>query len=170
MDFKRFGNMRFLTAVLFSLILLGMAASPPLVGGPAPQFALQAVGGQKVRLADLKGKFIVLNFWATWCLPCTKEMPELQKATQALNGRATIVGVNLAEPRDRVERFVHEHHVSFPVLLDAYGNVAQKYEVLHLPVTYFISPDGIIRDKMFGGGLTQTMIEDKIRQWRMPGG
>jgi len=168
MDFKRRVKRRFLIAFVWSGFLFGMAASPPLVGGPAPHFALETADGPKVRLADLKGQSIVLNFWATWCAPCTLEMPELQKAHQALKGKAAVIGINLAESRDRVKEFVHLHHVSFPLLLDTYGNVAQDYEVLHLPVTYFISPDGIIRDKVFGGGLTQKMIEDRIRQIETP--
>jgi peroxiredoxin len=141
-----------------------MAASPPLVGGPAPLFQLKSVDGKVVKLSDLKGQFVVLNFWATWCVPCIKEMPELQKTHQSLNQTVKIIGINLAEPREKVDQYTKDHHLSFPVLLDDYGNVSQEYEVIHLPVTYFITPDGIIRDKIFGGGITREMIEAKINR------
>lgn len=148
--------------VFLSLFLLGMAASPPLVGGPAPPFNLKALEGQTIDLSDFKGRFVVLNFWATWCVPCIKEMPEFQKAHESLSPNVQIIGINLAESKEKIGEFVETYRLSFPVLMDEYGNVSQEYEVLHLPVTYFITPDGIIRDKIFGGGITQKMIEARI--------
>ena len=142
-----------------------MAASPPLVGGPAPTFKLETVDGQIIEMSDLKGRFVVLNFWATWCHACIKEMPEFQKAYQSLNPKVKIIGINLAESKEKVNDYLRGKGYSFPVLLDGYGNVSQEYEVLHLPVTYIITPDGIIRDKIFGGGVTQKMIEAKIDQF-----
>jgi len=165
MVFKFLKNPRIISIVMFSFLISGMAASPPLVGGPAPPFQLKNVAGQMVKFSDLKGKFVVLNFWATWCVPCTKEMPELQKAHQSLKNDIHIVGINFAESDDRVGEFVHEHHLSFPILLDGRGNVSQEYEVLNLPVTYLITPDGIVREKIFGGGITQKMIEAKFNRW-----
>jgi peroxiredoxin len=150
--------------VFLSLFLLGMAASPPLVGGPAPAFKLKAVDGQVVGLSDLKGQLIVLNFWATWCVPCIKELPEFQKAHQSLSQKVKIIGINLAESKEKVGAYMEDHHLSFPILLDRYGNVSQEYKVMHLPVTFFISPDGIVREKTFGGGITEKMIEAKINQ------
>jgi peroxiredoxin len=161
---KSFVKSRCAPVVLLSLFVLGMAASPPLVGGPAPAFNLKAVDGQNIKMSDLKGQFVVLNFWATWCVPCIKEMPEFQKAHQSLKHKVKIIGINLAESKEKVNGFVKEHHLSFPVLLDAYGNVSQDYEVMNMPVTYFITPDGIVRDKIFGGGITQKMIEYRISQ------
>lgn len=150
--------------VFLSLFLLGMAASPPLVGGPAPPFNLKALEGLTIDLSDFKGRFVVLNFWATWCVPCIKEMPEFQKAHESLSPNVQIIGINLAESKEKIGEFVETYRLSFPVLMDEYGNVSQEYEVLHLPVTYFISPDGVIRDKIFGGGITQKMIEARIDQ------
>ncbi len=164
MAFKSFIKSRWVRVVLLSLFLLGMAASPPLVGGPAPPFNLKALDGQMINLSDLKGRFVILNFWATWCVPCIKEMPEFQKAHQSLSPKVQIIGINLAESKEKVGEFVEINRLSFPVLLDEYGNVSQEYEVVHLPVTYFITPDGIIRDKIFGGGITEKMIEAKINQ------
>jgi len=164
MAFKSFIKSRWVRVVLLSLFLLGMAASPPLVGGPAPVFKLEAMDGQILNLSDLKGQFVILNFWATWCVPCVKEMPEFQKAHQSLNQKVKIIGINLAESKEKVNEYINDHHISFTIVLDDYGNVSQEYEVVNLPVTYFITPDGVIREKIFGGGITQKMIEAKINQ------
>ncbi len=158
------GKKRYVLAGLFIFFLLsGMASLPPLMGGPAPDFKLETVEGENVRLSDLKGNFVVLNFWATWCGPCTKEMPELQKAHQSLKDHSIkIIGVNLAESRSEIDEFARSQNLNFPLLLDHYGDVAQDYEVRHLPVTYFITPDGMVEGKFFGGGLTRETIEKKI--------
>ncbi len=161
---KSFAKSRCARVVFLSLFLVGMAASPPLVGGPAPTFKLEAVDGQIVKMSDLKGQFVVLNFWSTWCVPCIKELPEFQKAHESLNPKVKIIGINLAESKEKIGEFVQINRLSFPILLDGYGDVSQEYEVLHLPVTYFITPDGVIREKIFGGGITQKMIEAKINQ------
>ena len=165
MDFKSHVKVRFSQLIFLSLFLLGMAASPPLVGGPAPAFRLESLDGQIVNMTDLKGQYVVLNFWATWCHACTKEMPEFQKAHQSLDPKVKIIGINFAESKEKVNEYLRDKGYSFPVLLDGYGNVSQEYEVLHLPVTYFITPDGVIREKVFGGGVTQKMIEAKINQF-----
>ncbi|NIQ00510.1 MAG: redoxin domain-containing protein [Nitrospinaceae bacterium] len=164
MDFKFFLHARWVWILFFSLFLLGMAAHPPLVGGPAPPFQLKDTGGQTVKLSDMQEGIVILNFWATWCVPCVREMPEFQKTHESLKGRVRIVAINLAESKGQVEEFIKNHQLSFPVLLDDYGNVSQKYEVVNLPVTYFITPDGIIREKIFGGGLTRKVIEGKVIQ------
>jgi peroxiredoxin len=164
MDSKLIAKSRCVRVVFLSLFLFGMAASPPLVGGPAPTFKLETVDGQILNLSDLKGQFVILNFWATWCVPCVKEMPEFQKAHQSLNQKVKIIGINLAESKEQVNDYIRGKGYSFPILLDGYGNVSQEYEVLHLPVTFFITPDGVIREKIFGGGVTREMIEAKINQ------
>lgn len=147
------------------LFLTGMAKAPPLVGGPAPEFELTSLAGQTIKLSDFKGKFVVLNFWATWCVPCIQEMPEFQKVHRlSEENNIRIIAVNLSEPKKRVAKFALDHHLSFPILLDGFGNTSEKYKVKSLPVTYFISPDGIIVEEIFGGRLTQEMIETKINQ------
>ena len=164
MAFKSFAKSQCARLVFLSLFLLGMAVSPPLVGGPAPSFKLEAVDGQIIKMSDLKGQFVVLNFWSTWCVPCIKEMPEFQKAHESLKHKVKIIGINLAESKEKIGEFTKINRLSFPILLDAYGNVSQEYKVVNLPVTFFITPDGVIREKVFGGGVTQKMIEAKISQ------
>lgn len=166
MAFKSSVRFQCIVTVFLSLFLAGMAKSPPLVGGPAPLFELETVDGQIIKLSDLKGKFVILNFWATWCVPCTKEMPEFQKAHQLLeDNNVEIIAINLGETKKKVDKFIQDYRLSFPVLLDKFGNVSEQYKVIGLPVTYFISPDGIIRDKICGGGITKEIIETKVNQF-----
>jgi peroxiredoxin len=140
-------------------------ASPPLhVGGLAPDFELENREGKLFKSSDLKNKTVILNFWATWCVPCIKEMPELIKAYASFKDNdVEIIAINFAEARSKVEEFVDTHQLKFPVLLDTYGDVAQDYRVRSLPVTYFISADGILRDSVFGG-ITQELIQNKLKQ------
>jgi len=162
---KRLFFSRSILVLFLSLFLSGMAKAPPLVGGPAPQFELETVDGQPIKLSDLKGEYVVLNFWATWCVACIKEMPEFQKAhQQSGDNNVKIIGVNFGESRKRVDKFSQDNSLSFPLLLDGFGNTAENYRVRSLPVTYFISPDGIIREEIVGGGITKEIIEAKINQ------
>ena len=143
-----------------------LASSPPLVGGPAPDFELKTPKDQVFKLADLKGKFVVLSFWATWCVTCIKEMPEFQKIHQSSSStNIEVVAINFAESKNKVEKYVQGRNLSFPVLLDRHGNVSGKYKVRNLPVTYLISPDGIIQEEIIGV-ITQEAIESKIDQYK----
>lgn len=164
---RSFLKARCMAIVFFSLFLSGMAQSPPLVGGPAPVIELKTVKDQEFKLADLKGKFVVLNFWATWCVPCIKEMPEFQKIHQSSSeNNIEVVAINFSESKKKVEKYVQGRNLTFPILLDRFGNISGKYKVRNLPVTYIITPDGIIREEIFGGGMTQEIIESKINQYK----
>ena len=156
---------RLITFIFLGFFLSGMSSPPFRVGGPAPSFELKAMDGRVFKSSDLKNKMIILNFWATWCVPCIKEMPELNKAYYSLKDSGVeIIAVNFAESRSEVDEFVSEHHLGFPVFLDEYGDTAQDYKVRSLPVTYFISPDGIVVDVVFGG-VTQELIETKLKEF-----
>ena len=155
---------RLTLVIFFSFFFSGMSSPPLRVGGPAPSFELKTLKGEIFKSSDLKNKAVILNFWATWCVPCIKEMPELNKAyTSFKNDDVEIIAINFAETRSEVDEFVKKYHLKFPVLLDKYGDVSQDYRVRNLPVTYFISPNGIIMDSVFGG-ITQKLIETKLKQ------
>ena len=155
---------RLTLVIFFSFFFSGMSSPPLRVGGPAPSFELKTLKGKIFKSSDLKNKAVILNFWATWCVPCIKEMPELNKAyTSFKNDDVEIIAINFAETRSEVDEFVNKYHLEFPILLDKYGDVSQDYRVRNLPVTYFISPDGIIMDLVLGG-ITQKLIETKLKQ------
>ena len=93
--------------------LLGMAGRPPLVGGPAPEITLKNLQGQEVRLSDLRGKIVLLNFWATWCKPCKEEMPAMQASYDKLHGQGFVVlAVNeLEDTEDRKSTRLNSSHI-----------------------------------------------------------
>ncbi|MGM9926362.1 MAG: peroxiredoxin family protein [Bacillus sp. (in: firmicutes)] len=127
----------------------------------APNFTLQTLKGETVSLEDYKGKKVVLNLWATWCGPCRKEMPDMQKFyEQNPNGNYEILAINL-DPVNDVQGFVDELSLTFPIVLDSKGDMQKAYEVLSIPYTYFIDEDGIIYDR-HPGLMSYSDLEEKI--------
>jgi peroxiredoxin len=126
-----------------------------LKGQPAPEFALKDLQGKEVRLADYKGKIVVLNVFAHWCGPCRQEAPELEKDLwQAYKARDVVVlGVATwarDNPTKRAEEFAREFKLTFPVLVDAENKVAEMYKVSGVPTTFIIDREGIVREFVVG--------------------
>jgi peroxiredoxin/outer membrane lipoprotein-sorting protein len=126
-----------------------------LRGQPAPEFALNDLQGKQVRLADYKGKIVVLNVFAHWCGPCRKEAPELEKDLwQAYKARDVVVlGVATwaqDNPTKRAEEFAREFKLTFPVLVDAENKVAEMYRVRGVPTTFIIDREGVVREFVVG--------------------
>lgn len=133
----------------------------PVVGHKAPGFTLQTAVGQSVSLANLVGQPIVLNFWASWCMPCRVEMPHLQKASQTYDGRAFIIGVNQGENEQTVSEFGAEYGISYPLLVDSEMAISDLYGVSGLPTTLFIDADGVVREVVMGT-VNLAVIEDRL--------
>ena len=124
----------------------GCSKGGALVGQPAPEFSLADLKGNAVRLANLKGKVVFVNVWATWCEPCRQEMPGMQKLYDTLAGNDfTMLAVN-SDQTDRgvVERFVQTYKLTFPVLPDPDLQVAGRYKVTGYPETFVIDRNGTI--------------------------
>lgn len=123
------------------------------LGKPAPDFALiDARDGVTVRrLSDYRGKVVVLNWFASWCGPCEREMPDFERAWRQVPDRLVVLGVNLLEDRDRAKGMLERLGVTFPAVLDSEGRVAQAYRVSGMPTTFFIDETGVIRSA--GAGL-----------------
>jgi cytochrome c biogenesis protein CcmG/thiol:disulfide interchange protein DsbE len=111
----------------------------------APEFTLAALDGKPVALTSLRGKVVLVNFWATWCPPCRIEMPEIQSAYQAHRDDLVVLAVNQAEDDDSVKRFVDEFHLTILVLLDRDQAIGRRFQVLALPTSFFIDREGVIR-------------------------
>jgi len=118
----------------------------------APALTLPQLGGGKLRLSDERGKVVLLHFWASWCVACRHEMPQIEALSQHYQGAGLVVlAVNVDRGgKELVQNFVQEYHLSFPVLLDLEGNVRNRYAVRALPMTYVIGRDGKMIGRVFG--------------------
>ncbi|TAL09617.1 MAG: TlpA family protein disulfide reductase [Nitrospirae bacterium] len=163
---------RLLTLAFTSVVLLGllgMAGRPPLVGGPAPEITLKDLQGQEVRLSDLRGKIVLLNFWATWCKPCKEEMPAMQASYDKLRGQGLVVlAVNELEDTEKVIEHVRKHGHTFPVVMDHDNHVANRYGVVGLPASFLVDRQGIVREQIMGSLLTEERIADLVRRYGDP--
>lgn len=120
-------------------------------GALAPDFLLELLDEGELRLSDHRGSPVVLNFWATWCEPCRKEIPQLVGAYDEYGDDGlVIVAVNLQEGKSIVEPYAEDFGMAFPVVVDRDGEVGDRYRVLGLPETYFIDADGVIQSVFLG--------------------
>ncbi len=129
-------------------------------GDKAPDFLLTDLNGEKHRLSDYEGKGVFLNFWGTWCEPCKKEMPHMEKLAQEYNGEVEILAVNVGESQFQVSNFADQYGLTFPIAIDSGKEVMDAYGVDPLPTTFMIKPDGTI-DQIVIGGLIQ---EQQVRE------
>jgi peroxiredoxin len=144
-----------------------LSSSPsPREGFLAPDFTLDTLDGKRVTLSELRGKVVVVNFWATWCLPCRAETPALEKSyAQYKESGVVILGVNLTNQDvvSEVESFVQEFKLTYPILLDREGSISNSlYQIRGLPTTFFINREGVIRTVLVGGPMSETFIRSKI--------
>jgi thiol-disulfide isomerase/thioredoxin len=143
---------------------------PSLTGTPqsvAPDLKLTLLDGQEVRLRDLHGKVVLLNFWATWCPPCKAEMPDLEALYREYGDARDfiVVGVNFEEETGPVQAFVDEWALTFPVWLDSNGEAGGKLGVRGLPASFIIDREGYIRDAWNGQIARDAMLARLARVW-----
>ncbi len=142
------------------------ASSPPMearVGFAAPDFTLPRLDGEMLSLHELRGQVVILNFWATWCAPCRAEMPVLDRVYRDRREDGVVVlGVNHMETAAQVQRYLASLSLSFPILLDEQGEVGRAYRVRALPTTYFVDREGVIRDMVIGGPMSEATLQSKI--------
>jgi len=156
-----------LTISLAFLVVLTFGILPLLAmerGETAQDFEAVDFDGRQVKLSDFKGKPLLLNFWATWCPPCLKELPEFQRFFDEHNEDVNIVAVNLTTSERsvlHVKNFVLEKKLTFPVYLDEDGLAAQKYLVRYIPTSYFLDENLKILE-VHVGPLTYEQIKEKF--------
>lgn len=146
---------------------LAEAQSVPAIGFIAPDFTLTTLDGDQSRLSDLRGKVVLLNLWASWCGPCRAEMPAMQRLYDRYQGQGfEILAVNATnqDSRQAAAAFVEEYGLTFPILLDIDGTVSAQYLLRALPTSFFIGPDGVIRDVVVGGPMAEAFLAIQIEQ------
>ncbi|MFS0557520.1 peroxiredoxin family protein [Brevibacillus sp. 179-C9.3 HS] len=138
-------------------------------GNLAPDFELQTLAGESVKLSDFRGKKVIVNMWATWCPPCRAEMPDMQKFYEKYKEEnVTILAVNMTTSEKNVESiptFLDEFGITFPVVLDEQNEVAEIYQVVALPSSYIIDANGVIQQKVIGP-MNYEMMENMVSQMR----
>lgn len=130
-------------------------------GNMAPDFELNTLAGDTVKLSDFRGEKIMLNFWATWCPPCRAEMPDMQRFYEDTD--VVILAVNLTETRnerENVDGFVDEFGLTFPILLDENLDVSTLYRIQPIPTSYLINTDGSIHNMAFGALNYELMVQE----------
>ncbi|NSW91615.1 MAG: TlpA family protein disulfide reductase [Firmicutes bacterium] len=127
----------------------------------APDFELEDLEGNKVKLSEYKGKIVILNFWALWCPYCIKEMPDLDRVNKKLleGDDAVILTVNLQDSIDKVKDYIRENGFSIPVLMDTDGNVGNMYNVTGIPITYIIDKEGAFYGYIPGATNEKALLE-----------
>lgn len=137
-------------------------AQPVKVGDMAPDFRLESIDGESIRLSDYRGKAVFVNFWATWCDPCKVEMPYMEDAYQAQEGEQfEILAVNIAQSQLEASSFAKRYELSFPIVLDRDRSVVNLYGVGGLPASFFINAEGRVVDHHVGP-LNEQMIANFI--------
>lgn len=143
--------------LMLCVVGLGLAGAAQAAGfetraaTPAP--ALQAVDlkGATRTLADYRGKVVVLNFWASWCPPCLREMPSMERLREKMAGRPlAVVALDSAETREEVDAFLSRMTLGFPILLDPDGSNTKRWKVFALPTTFLLDAEGRVRHALTG--------------------
>lgn len=171
-DLRRLPLRHLVVAAVLPVILLGLAiaillarvpaTSPTSVGSMAPDFVLADLDGNPVRLADLRGRPVIVNFWATWCGPCVEEFPLLREASERHAGDGlAIVGIVYQDRSEAARAFMVRTGATWPAAMDPDDTVAGAYGIVAPPETYFIGRDGTIVARQIGQ-LSAASLEEKL--------
>jgi peroxiredoxin len=159
--------------LLRALPLLGLLAAAPAgagqaVGKPAAEFTLSELGnGGAIKLSALRGKIVVVDFWATWCQPCTRELPELEKLQRTFAAQGVVfVGVSIDKERSNAQELAARLKLTFKVLHDPEGKVAELYDPPKMPSSYVIDREGVVRyiNEGFSGAADVARLRQQLDQ------
>ena len=159
----------FFLIVLFQLLNVGCRPRSGLNPGEvAPYFAMKDLSGREVSRDDFEGKATVLCFWASWCEPCIRELPALERLHSILSQRGgRVVGIGVDDSRENLARVVIEEGVTFPILLDEDGLAKQRYQVKGVPETFLLDSNNKIKMLAGSGGKIEVRLSGP-REWDDP--
>ena len=158
-----------IVAAIVAILFLGLGKDPqhidsPLIGRPAPGFALKAVGSsESIDLSRYRGKPVVLNFWATWCRPCWDEHPVLTANAKTMGDQVQFLGVVFQDDETRIRSFLEQRGWAYPTVVDQKGKTAIAYGVGGVPETYFLDKNGTIVAK-FAGPMSTEDLQANIQK------
>ena len=140
-----------------------MGSRVPAVGMQAEDFRLVDLEGKPQSLSQYRGKVVLVNFWATWCKPCTTEMPAMQSSFDKLRDKGFVVlAINELEDDAKVREHIKQYGHTFPVLMDRDNKVANQFGVFGLPVSVFVDEKGVVQEYIKGGLLTEQKIQEVV--------
>ncbi len=153
-------------SVLALLALLGWGLvrvqAGPKADGPAPDFTLSTFDGPEIRLSDLRGQVVVINFWASWCPPCKEEAPYLEQSWRDYRGRGVMfLGVDYVDTEPEALAYIGEFDITYPNGPDIGTRISQAYRIQGVPETFFVAKDGTLRGVKIGP-LAPPELEDRI--------
>ncbi|HEY6211643.1 MAG TPA: redoxin family protein [Vicinamibacterales bacterium] len=158
-----------ITTALVTVLMSGLGRDPkhidsPLLGNAAPRFTLKTVGaGTAIDTATLRGKPLVVNFWATWCVPCWEEQPILNDAARIYGDRVQFLGVVFQDDESKIRDFLRERGAAYPTVIDDHGKTAIAYGVGGVPETFFVDANGTIVAK-YDGPLSPEQLKTYLDQ------
>ncbi|MEL6759416.1 MAG: redoxin domain-containing protein [Myxococcota bacterium] len=166
MNWKRAGLVALLISPLFVILAAGFGQDPHAVpfmlkDKPAPSFTLETLAGGTLDSKELAGKPAVVNFWATWCVPCVQEHGLLQSAARYYQGSATFIGIVYQDEKDPANEYLERYGNQFTQLWDEGSKVAIDFGVAGVPESFIIDGDGVVRFKQ-EGVLTKSVIEREL--------
>ena len=148
----------------------GMGSRVPTIGMQAEDFRLTDLEGKSQSLSQYRGKIVLVNFWATWCKPCTTEMPAMQAIYDKRRDQGFVVlAINELEDDARVREHIKQYGHTFPVLMDRDNKVANQFGVFGLPVSVFIDQEGRVQEYIKGGLLTEQKIDETVARIQKQG-
>jgi cytochrome c biogenesis protein CcmG/thiol:disulfide interchange protein DsbE len=171
-DLRRLRLRHLVVAAVLPVILVGLlgaalllrlpASSPTAIGAVAPDFSVVDLDGNPINLRDLRGRPVIVNFWASWCVPCIDEFPLLRDAEERhRDDGLAVVGIAYQDRSQAAADFMARNGGSWPVAMDPDGLVADAYAIVGPPETFFIGRDGTIKARVLGQ-ITEATIDEKV--------